>query len=671
MRAPIHLFPIACLFACHTADSTPRDPSSRDVIAGGASVAERLHDDVAWLADDAREGRRAGTEQGLVAGRWIGERMRALGLEPAGAQGTYEQEFSVPLEPRSGGKSWIELAGAKRVGEGASTLAPLFASEKGSARGAVAYCGYGIELADRGWDDFAGRDLTGRIALVVRGAPQSAPGASGAGAPSPHGAPSADPHGAAPANPHGGSPADPHSAPTNPHGAPAAQDPHAAGSTPANPHGDVKLVAAGDPFANAGLVFTKVMNAKRKGAAAVVLVQHPSDAGKPVLAFHEGGSGRAGIPCVSLAWNDARALFGDALATWTRDLESKPSRADDRDERVLAVNADVERGHGVATNVLGLVPGADRSRVVVLGAHYDHLGFGGTGSLAPGLRSIHNGADDNASGTAAVLEVARELRAGAKPACDVLIALWSGEELGLLGSEHWADHSTVPFERVVGNVNLDMVGRAGNGKLQVLGAGSAADFGAWLAQAGPAAKLELTVNASSSAMAGSSDHATFAKRKKPVLHLFSGLHTDYHKPTDDLGTFEAEGAARVVVLTLDLVERMAEAKQLAFVEPAPAEPGAERRIQSGFNAWFGSVPNYAFEGPGVKIDGTSPGSPAERAGFLAGDVLLTIGEVEIANVYDLTYALQHYKAGDVVLVAYERDGKREESRVTLSSRGLR
>jgi C-terminal processing protease CtpA/Prc len=253
----------------------------------------------------------------------------------------------------------------------------------------------------------------------------------------------------------------------------------------------------------------------------------------------------------------------------------------------------------------------------------------------------------------------------------VLVALWSGEELGLLGSEHWAEHPTVPFERVVAKINLDMVGRAGNGKLQVLGAGSAAEFAPWLAAAGAAARLELAVNASASALAGSSDHATFAKRKKPVLHLFSGLHTDYHKPSDDVERFEVEGAARVADLAHELVLRAASAPTLAFVEPPPAPEGEERRMRGGFNAWFGSVPNYAFEGPGVKIDGTSPGSPAERAGFLAGDVLLAIGEVELESVYALTYALQFYKPGDVVLVRYARDGVSDETRVTLSSRGLR
>lgn len=656
MRPAPLLIGLFLLTACH----------SNRVGTDGTDTAKRLQDDVAWLADDAREGRRAGTEQGLVAGRWIADRMRAIGLEPAGDADSYVQKFSVPLEPSSGGGSWLELDGGGRLTENTHQLAPLFAAERGEVRGKFVYCGYGIELADRGWNDFAGQDLGGRIAVLVRGSPLDALPAKSVAA-DPHGAQAQDRHSAQAQAKHSAQAQDPHSA--------QAQDKHGtgadhSGATPANPHGDVQLVAAGDPFVNAGLVFTKIMNAKRKGAAGVVLLQHPSNVGRPVLGFHEGGSGRAGIPCVTLAWTEAQSIFGPALDEWTKDLESQPVRASTNDERTLALYADVQRGQGVATNILGVVPGVDRSRTVVLGAHYDHLGFGGTGSLAPNERTIHNGADDNASGTAAVLEVARELRAGPPPPCDVLIALWSGEELGLLGSEWWAEHPTLPFERVVGNVNLDMVGRAGNGKLQILGAGSAVEFSSWLKDAGPDADLALTVNASASAMAGSSDHATFAKRKKPVLHLFSGLHTDYHKPTDDTPGFEADGAARVVELTLDLVRRMAGATELAFVEPPPT-PEGERKIQSGFNAWFGSIPNYAFEGPGVKIDGTSSGSPAERAGFLAGDTILAIGEVKIANVYDLTYALQHYKPGDVVLVAFQRDGKRDETRVTLSTRGLR
>jgi predicted metalloprotease with PDZ domain len=168
---------------------------------------------------------------------------------------------------------------------------------------------------------------------------------------------------------------------------------------------------------------------------------------------------------------------------------------------------------------------------------------------------------------------------------------------------------------------------------------------------------------------GGSDHQTFLKRSIPALHLFSGVHTDYHKPSDDAERFEAEGASRVTTLALDLVERMLAADELAFVQPKVEEGGGER-ARGGFRTWFGSVPDYVDEAGGVRISGTSAGSPAERAGLLAGDRVVAMGDIAIDSVYDLVYALQVYKPGDVVLVRYERDGVLEEVRVTLSTREL-
>ena len=305
---------------------------------------------------------------------------------------------------------------------------------------------------------------------------------------------------------------------------------------------------------------------------------------------------------------------------------------------------------------------------MVVGAHYDHLGHGGTGSLAPGqLGEIHNGADDNASGTAVVMELARLFVSNPPERGQILFALWSGEELGLLGSEHWARNPTVPLDEVRTNVNLDMVGRAGEGVLQVLGAGTAAEFESWLAEAGPAAELELRVSLSGQGLGGS-DHQTFLKRSIPALHLFSGVHTDYHKPSDDIEGFEAEGARRVTVLSRELLRRSLAAESLAYVEPQVDEsPGAAR---GGFNVWFGSVPDYVGVDYGVLLSGTSAGSPAERAGLFGGDILIGMGDVELATIYDFVYALQKYKPGDVVPVRYLREEEEHEVLVTLASRSV-
>ncbi|MFN0242875.1 MAG: M28 family peptidase [Planctomycetota bacterium] len=603
-----HAFPLLLVLAACGAPQESADPSSASHAASApvrvdADAAQRLQADVAWLADDAREGRRAGTEGARAAGEWIAARFTELGIPPAGERG-YCQDFTVPLEPRDGGTTTLEL-GAGSVWR-APDVVPLFCSEGGDVRGPLVFCGYGIEYAERQWNDYEGRDVHGAVVMVVRGLPAS-----------------------------------------------AAQS---------KPDGDTELVTKGDGWGPSGSIFNKIMTAKRKGAAAVVLVQPD---GEPLLRFDSSHSARAGIPAVTVTAQVAEQLMPGYAATL-----GAPGGTKDAAVRELRVATDVVRENGTAFNVLARLPGRDRTRAVVVGAHYDHLGRGGTGSLAPNdVGNIHNGADDNASGTAAVLEMARTLASGAAPACDVVFALWSGEELGLLGSEHWAVHPTISIAQVTANLNLDMVGRAGSGALQVLGAGTSPAFESWLARAAERAGLTLTVNKSGSAMGGSSDHQTFVKRKIPALHLFSGLHSDYHKPSDDIERFEAEGTARVAhfgaLLTLDL----ARASAIPFVEPKvdKERDGAPR---AGFRTWFGSVPSYVFEGPGVRLDGTSPGSPAERAGLLAGDIVRSIGEVKTESVYDLTYALQLYKPGDVVLVKYERDGAPQEVRLTMATREL-
>ncbi|MCY3004189.1 MAG: PDZ domain-containing protein, partial [Planctomycetota bacterium] len=198
--------------------------------------------------------------------------------------------------------------------------------------------------------------------------------------------------------------------------------------------------------------------------------------------------------------------------------------------------------------------------------------------------------------------------------------------------------------------------------------GSAEPFAAWLAELGPASGLTLDVSLSGQGVGGS-DHQTFLKRKIPAVHFFSGLHPDYHKPSDDAERFEAEGAAKVARLVLELTRRVTDAPKLAWVEPpapAAAQPGQARA--GGFRVWFGSVPEYSFEGKGVLLAGTSPGSPAEKAGMLAGDVLVQVGDIAIESMQDFMYALQTYKPGDVVLARFQRDGKTEEVRLTLTTR---
>jgi len=589
------------------------EPASASAVRADA---EKLRADVAWLADDAQEGRRAGTESGRRAGEWLAARMQEIGLEPAGEDG-WLQEFRVPLPVEDGGGSWVRVKDEKLAGD--ERVLPLFCSDGSEASGPLVFAGYGISNEEVGWNDYAdfaeGGGLSGSVALVVRGTPPL---------------------------------------------------PERAVETPAE---DAAVVVEGAGWGNSASLFSKVMNAKRRGALAVVVAVHPGAAAEPLPAFDASRSAQASIPALVISVDAARTLLPQYEQLVAEMDATATTRARAQALEQIAVFADVRREKGPAYNVLGRLRGKSSERAVIVGAHYDHLGRGGEGSLAPSEQGeIHNGADDNASGTAAVLEIARILASGPEPESDIVFALWSGEELGLLGSEHWAKHPTVPLEQVAANLNLDMVGRAGSGKLAVLGVGTAAPFEAWVDEAGPAAGLATAASTSGQGVGGS-DHQTFLKRKIPALHLFTGVHADYHKPSDDLERFEADGSARVVGFSVDLVRRMAAVESLAYVEPK-SEPteGEQPKLGAGWRVWFGSMPDYAFEGPGVRLSGTSEGSPAEKAGLLAGDVLLQVGDVAIGNIYDFMHALQTYKPGDVVLTKFLRDGREESVRVTLATR---
>ena len=405
------------------------------------------------------------------------------------------------------------------------------------------------------------------------------------------------------------------------------------------------------------------MEAKRRGAVAVLIAVHPDQEEEPLLAFDAGRTAEANVPALMIKGTVTEALVpGYAGLVAELDLGHRVDR-DDVPARHARVQADVLRETGTAHNVLARLPGRRAERTLVVGAHFDHLGRGGPGSLArDSVGEIHNGADDNASGTAVVLEIARCLAAGPRPDGDVVFALWSAEELGLLGSEYWAEHPTVALADVRANLNLDMVGRADDGAVQVLGAGTSAELAAWLEEAGPRAGLELQVSLSGQGVGGS-DHQTFLKREIPALHFFSGVHVDYHKPSDDADKFEADGARRVASLVLDLVTHMQAVPVLAYVAPPPSDAAP----RGGFRTRFGSVPEYSYQGEGLLLAGTSAGGPAERAGLLKGDILQAIDDLELEGIGDFMYALNAHKPGDVVLVRYLRDGEEREVLVTLES----
>jgi hypothetical protein len=578
-----------------------------------APAAARVQADVAFLASDDFQGRRAGTVEGDRAAAWVADQFRKIGLAPAGVNGTWMQPFDFIDGVDLGSKNRLETAaGAKKAWTAGNDFRPLAFSAAGLAEGDVVFAGYGIVAKDLGYDDYAGLDVKDKLVLVLR----------------------------------------------------------------YSPDGDDEK-SAFSPFA--ALRF-KAAVAREKGAKAMLVAAGPltKDVADDLIALRtDAAFSDAGIVAVSVRRPVAEAL----LAGSGRTLETAQKAIDDAKKPAsfavsgarASLNVDVTPRRARASNVLGLLKGADPGKsaeIVIVGAHYDHLGLGGSTSLASASGpQIHHGADDNASGVAAILEMARDLAARrATLPRSVLFISFAAEELGTLGSLHFTKNPTVPWEAVVAMFNLDMVGRLREDKLDVQGVGTSPAWKALVEASNVDARLKLALLDGGF---GPSDHSPFYAAKKPVLFAFTGAHADYHKPSDTADKIDAEGIVRVVKFMEPVVAAVAAApERIAYAEVKGGTPAGSG--SRSFRVWVGGIPDFSEEGKGVKLSGVTGGSPAEKAGLLAGDTIVKFGDKELRNLYDYTYALQGRKPGDKVnlVVRREENGKTVEKtlEVTLGSR---
>lgn len=320
-------------------------------------------------------------------------------------------------------------------------------------------------------------------------------------------------------------------------------------------------------------------------------------------------------------------------------------------------------------NVVAFLEGTDpalRGQTIVIGAHIDHLGRSTTGALDPDAAdAIRNGADDNASGTAAVLELARLL--AARPARrSVLFVNFTGEELGLLGSQYFVQHAPVPVDSIVAMLNFDMVGRMRGDSLIVYGVETAREMRTVLDSAGSG--LGLSVRAIGDGF-GPSDHSSFFARDIPVLHFFTNLHEDYHRASDDAAKINAAGAARVIALAERVVRQIDRRdRKLTFVRAAapPAVAGA----RTGSNVYLGSIPDMAApDTKGLRLSGVRAGSPADSAGLKAGDIVVELGGKPVTDLQTYSDALYSFKPGDEVEIVVLRGDQRVRAKVRLGRRG--
>ena len=370
----------------------------------------------------------------------------------------------------------------------------------------------------------------------------------------------------------------------------------------------------------------------------------------------------------------AIAISGDAAAAVREAAEAGTA---------ASLTAAIEPRMVEARNVVAMIPGSDPTlarEVVIVGAHYDHLGMGGDGSLSPDDLAVHNGADDNASGTAALMEAARRIQeSGVAPARTVLFLAFTGEEKGLWGSAHYVSEPLFPMENSVAMINMDMVGRLRENTLTVYGTGTAEEWPGLLEEVNGRQAEPMTL-ASIPDGFGPSDHSSFYGAKVPVLMLFTNTHSDYHRPQDDWELINQEGLERVSSFAAELVGEIAGSEEaevvaLTLVEGAGNPGGAMASDQDqtssagpGFRASLGTIPDMTPREFGVRITGVREGSPAEKAGLQSGDVLVEFAGKEITDLYAYTYALRDQKPGDEVVVVVLRGEERLSFTAVLGRR---
>ena len=618
--------------------------------ADDTAVRERLRLAVEWLAAPEREGRGPGTKGIDQAADWVADQLADIGLDtivgsgtaahPAPTAGRPEarspfQRFGMTLDAKLGpaAANTAEVVGPPGQDGVPRTIplelgkdfTPLAAGGSGKFDLPLVFAGYGITAPAENYDDYvplsaggAGQQevIKGAAAVVLRQEPQK-------------------------------------------------DDPHS--------------VFDGNQASQYAALARKVANASEHEAGGVVFCNDADAEGDSLMAFTRAGDGSENrtMPILQIR----RSIIDDVVkASLGRNLDTIQKQIDESltpqsglltGWRIRGQTA-IDRTETEGRNVIAILPGVgwpqdgatagagtQPPETVVLGAHYDHLGYGGANSAAPGDQTVHHGADDNASGTALLVEVARMLKQHGPFPRTILFVAFSGEERGLLGSAHYAANAVVPLNETVAMVNLDMVGRLDGNKIVVHGTGTGTGFDAIVDRFVAARGFEA---AKEPGGFGPSDHSSFYARKIPVLHLFTGSHADYHRPTDTADKINYDGMVRITRLVADVVRELA---------TAPDRPGyievASKQFAGGGGdrPYFGSIPDFGKPGKGYAVTGATKDSPAAQGGLKGGDVIVRLGESAVTGLEDFDSALRKHKGGETVPVVVMRDGTEVTLQITL------
>ena len=565
------------------------------------------------LASDELEGRLTGTAGSRKAADFIVAKLEAIGATPLPGADDFRLPFQFTAGVRDGGsRVSVRGTGADDTTWGDSEVRALSFSENGSVSGELVFAGYGLSVPETdgfSYDSYATLDVQDKVVLVLRYFPEDT-------------------------------------------------------------EDELRrnLSKYSDPR-------YKAMAARQRGAVGLVVVTGPRspNAGELVPMTFDTALSGSNIHAVSVGGAVGEALIGLTGQT-LEDVQASLDTGNphvtgfDVPEVHITLETTVEREERTGYNVVGLLAPGDRTvdkPYVLLGGHYDHLGRGtGGNSLARGDESgqIHNGADDNASGVAAILSAGARL-AQLERARGVILAFWSGEELGILGSADFVKSSPVPIDQVAAYLNFDMVGRLTDNKLTVQAVGTSPTWTPLVEElnTSPAFDLQFITDPYLP-----TDVTSFDQVDVPSLGFFTGSHDDYHRPTDDADAINYEGLERIADLGAAVAERLAtQTEPLEFVR---VERGAQQGSQTVMRIFTGTIPDYSQEADGLLLSGVVGGGPAEAAGLQRGDVIIELSGQSIANIYDYTYALDLLKVGAPAAVVFMRDEVRVETELVPEAR---
>ncbi|MEM7475549.1 MAG: M20/M25/M40 family metallo-hydrolase [Planctomycetota bacterium] len=582
-------------------------------------VTKRVGHDIEYLASDELEGRGPSTKGLQIAAEYIRDEFKSLGLSSGSEDGSYMQPFEITIGTEMvKAKTWLVLRGPDGEElklETGDDFQALAVGGDGNAKADVVFAGYGISARRENYDDYADFDVENKVVLIIRREPQQ---------------------------------------------------------------GDEDSVFDGKNVTRHSYITTKLKAAQDRKAAAILLVNDPfstEQAEKDDLTTPDGfGTVGVGMPIAHMKQDVANKLLsnspiktseGDELATIEAIEDTIDETLEPMSQAMEGWTAEFEftfeRVKAELVNVVGILEGEGplANETVVIGAHYDHLGFGPYGSRRPNERAVHNGADDNATGTAAVMELARRFAGQeSKPKRRMVFVGFSGEERGLIGSNFYVRNPLIPLEDTIAMINFDMIGNLKKDGLQLGGVRTGKEFPALVEKV--VADAGMKVNTSIGM--GGSDHAGFFRKGIPVMFFHTGLTDLYHTPEDDFETINVDG----VVKTIGFAERVLQEVVSMPERPELVRGGGVNPRARGAMAYLGVVPDYSTEAAdGLPLSEVNEDGPAAKGGLEAGDVITKIGDVPVADIQGLSSGLRKYKPGEKVDIIVTRGEEEKTFEITL------